>query len=124
MSAMLANLNELYKAKEGLEELKQQHSELYELLLHVVSLTRQLQIKYGYVGSLLMDEDLTKYRPKFIRESILSLYQKEVQKLKDHPEINEVKETIKRHRNVSDSKLFLLALGAKPELLQGSTIIK
>lgn len=121
---MIAGLNKIYRAKEDLEEIKKQNSELYEQLLHVVSLTRQLQIKYGYMGSLLMDEDLPEYKPKFVRESVLSLYQREVHKLKEHLEINVVKDLMKKHRDVGDSKLFLLILGAKPDLIQGSTIIK
>ncbi|MFG6148009.1 hypothetical protein [Halobacillus sp. B23F22_1] len=124
MNTMLAGLNDIYRAKEELEELKLQHPELYEQLHHVVSLTRQLQIKYGYMGSLLRDEDLPKFRPQFVRESILSLYQREVQKLKDHPDFMEAKSLMKKHSKVGDPKLFLLILGAKPEMLQGSTIIK
>lgn len=124
MANMLAGLNDLYEAKEDLDALKQDCPELSEHLVHVVSLTRQLQIKYGYMGSLLMDEDLPEYKPKFVRGSILHLYQQEVQKLKDHPRIDELKSVMRKHRSISDSKLFLLTLGAKPELLQGSTIIK
>ncbi|MBM7585515.1 hypothetical protein JOC86_002057 [Bacillus pakistanensis] len=121
---MIAGLNEIYKAKTDLDELKQHHSELNEQLLHVVSLTRQLQIKYGYMGSLLMEEDLLKYRPKFIRESVLSLYQTEIQKLKEHPEISMITDLMKRYRHIGYSKIFLLMLGAKPEAIQGSNIIK
>ncbi|MFC7322936.1 hypothetical protein [Halobacillus campisalis] len=124
MTTMLAGLNEIYRAQEDLAQLKGEHEGLYEQLHHVVSLTRQLQIKYGYMGALLRDEDLPAYEPKFVRDSILSLYQHEVQNLKDHEEIQQVKDLMKRHRKVGDSKLFLLILGAKPELLQGSTIMK
>ncbi|WP_093212380.1 hypothetical protein [Sediminibacillus albus] len=124
MTGKIASLKEIYRAKEELENLKHQHPNLYEQLIHVVSLTRQMQIMYGYMGSLLMDEDLPEYRPRFVRESILSLYQGEVENLKKHPEIHFVKAIMKRNRNISDSKLFLLILGAKPELLQGSTIMK
>ncbi|MBM7553041.1 hypothetical protein [Thalassobacillus pellis] len=124
MSYMLAGLNDLYDAKKDLEELKQNSPDLAEQLIHVVSLTRQLQLKYGYMGSLLMDKDLPEYEPKFVRGSILHLYQKEVQKLKNNPEVNKLKEVMRKHQKITDSKLFLLTLGAKPELLQGSTIIK
>ncbi|WP_181350331.1 hypothetical protein [Thalassobacillus sp. CUG 92003] len=125
MAAAIASLKELYQAKEDLEHLKKHHEDLYEQLLHVVSLTRQLQIKYGYMASIVMDEeDLPGYRPQFVRDSILTLYQQEVEALKNHQDINEVKAIMHKHRNISDSKLFLLILGMKPELLQGSTIIK
>jgi hypothetical protein len=124
MTTMLAGMNELHEAKKDVEALKQDYPELNEQLIHVASLTRQLQLKYGYMGSLLRDKELPDYEPQFVRGSILSLYQEEVQKLKEHPNIVQLKDIMKKHRQISDSKLFLLILGAKPELLQGSTIIK
>ncbi|MGE6753537.1 hypothetical protein ACQKFO_08790 [Rossellomorea sp. NPDC071047] len=124
MTTMLAGMNELHEAKKDVESLKQEYPELNEQLVHVVSLTRQLQLKYGYMGSLLRDKELPDYEPKFVRGSILSLYLEEVQKLKENPNIVQLKDIMKKHRQISDSKLFLLILGAKPELLQGSTIIK
>ena len=124
MTTMVAGMNELHEAKKDVERLKQEYPELNEQLVHVASLTRQLQLKYGYMGSLLRDKELPDYEPQFVRDSILSLYQDEVRKLKDHPHIVQLKDIMKKHRHISDSKLFLLILGAKPELLQGSTIIK
>jgi hypothetical protein len=124
MTTMVAGMNELHEAKKDVELLKQDYPELNEQLVHVTSLTRQLQLKYGYMGSLLRDKELPDYEPQFVRDSILSLYQEEVRKLKEHPNIVQLKDIMKKHRQISDSKLFLLILGAKPELLQGSTIIK
>jgi hypothetical protein len=124
MTTMLAGMNELHEAKRDVESLKQAYPELNEQLVHVASLTRQLQLKYGYMGSLLRDKELPDYEPQFVRDSILSLYKEEVGKLKEHPHIVQLKDIMKKHRQISDSKLFLLILGAKPELLQGSTIIK
>ncbi|WP_082234893.1 hypothetical protein [Halobacillus massiliensis] len=124
MAQVMAGLNDVRKAKEDIEELRSNNEDLYEQLTHVVSLTRQMQLKYGYMGSLLMDEELPEYKPKFVRDSILDLYQKEVQQLKEHEDINEVKELLRRNSKVGESKIFLLILGAKPELIQGSTFIK
>lgn len=124
MLKTLASLNEINQAKEDLEQLKKDYPDLYDQLLHVVSLTRQLQIKYGYMGSLLMDEDIAQYKPEYVKESILSLYQSEVKKLTSHQDVAVIKDTMKKHRKVGDPKLFLLILGAKPEMLKGSTIFK
>lgn len=120
----LASLDELYEAKKDLEEVSRRNPEVYEILTHVVSFTRQLQIKYGYMGALLMEEDLTATYPEFVKDSILSLYQKEVDKLKKHEDFPVVKEVLDQYRDIGDAKLFLLILGAKPELLKGSTIMK
>ncbi|MFD2922254.1 hypothetical protein [Halobacillus naozhouensis] len=124
MALAVAGLNDICKARNDLEEIKRQHSELYEQLLHVVSLTRQLQLKYGYMGSLLMDEELPEYKPKFVRESVLRLYHCEVQTLKECSDIHVVKAFMTKHRKIGDSRIFLLILGAKPERLHGSTIMK
>ncbi|ARI76131.1 hypothetical protein [Halobacillus mangrovi] len=124
MLKTLASLGELESAKEDFENLKRTHPAVFEQLLHVVSLTRQLQIKYGYMGSLVMNEDLKPYYPEYVKESILSLYQREVAKLKDHEDIQVVQERLRKHKNVGYPKLFLLILGAKPEMLKGSTIFK
>ncbi|CDQ18970.1 hypothetical protein [Halobacillus karajensis] len=120
----LASLDELYEAKRDLEEVSRRYPDVYETLTHVVSFTRQLQIKYGYMGALLMEEDLTSTYPEFVKGSILSLYKKEVDKLKNHEDFPVVKEVLDQYRDIGDAKLFLLILGAKPELLKGSTIIK
>ncbi|WP_406945923.1 hypothetical protein ACJA3J_07715 [Halobacillus sp. SY10] len=120
----LASLDELYEAKKGLEEVSRRYPDVYEVLTHVVSFTRQLQIKYGYMGAMLMEEELTTAYPAFIKGSILSLYKKEVEKLKKHEDFPVVKDLLNQYREVGDAKLFLLILGAKPELLKGSTFIK
>ncbi|MRG87355.1 hypothetical protein [Salinibacillus xinjiangensis] len=120
----LASLDELYEAKQGLEEVSHCNPEIYDILTHVVSLTRQLQIKYGYMGALLMDEDLNTTYPEFVKGSVLSLYKKEVDKLKNHRDFPVVKTVLDQHRDIGDAKLSLLVLGAKPELLRGSTIMK
>ncbi|WP_347860854.1 hypothetical protein U0355_09070 [Salimicrobium sp. PL1-032A] len=123
MAYMVAGLNQLYDVKEDLDKLKQNNPDLAEQLVHVVSLTRQLQLKYGYMGSLLLDEDLPEYEPKFLRGSVLHLYQQQVQQLKEHPDIDRLTSLLEKHKDIGDSKIFMLALGAKPELLQGSEIM-
>lgn len=123
MSLMVAGLNRLYEVKEDMESLKQEYPDLNEQLIHVVSLTRQLQLKYGYMGSLLRDEDLPDYEPRFLRGSVLHLYQQEVEQLKAHKDVEVLKRLLRKHTDIGDSKLFLLTLGAKPELLQGSEIM-
>ncbi|MYL20801.1 hypothetical protein GLW04_12940 [Halobacillus litoralis] len=120
----LASLGELYEAKEDIQDIRTRYPDVYAILNHVVSFTRQLQIKYGYMGALLMEEELDACRPEFIKGSILSVYQQEVNQLKNHEDFPVVQEFLNKHREVGDAKLFLLILGAKPELLRGSTIMK
>lgn len=120
---MFANLNSLYHIEEELDQLQRDSKELYEHLQHVVSLTRQLQIPYKYLGELLITgEEGTK--PSFIRESVLQLYQKEVNLLKEQKDIEQLLFILCHLEQVSYSQVFLLVLGARPELIQVNTIIK
>ncbi|WP_079478578.1 hypothetical protein [Halobacillus salinus] len=120
----LASLNTLYDAKADLQELGRQYPDVYENLKHVVSFTRQMQIKYGYMRALLMEEDLKTTYPEFVKGSILTLYKQEVDKLKNHEDFTVVQDILSKYREIGNAKIFLLVLGARPEMLQGSTIIK
>lgn len=120
---MFVNLNSLYHIEEELNQLQSNYKELYEHLQHMVSLTRQLQIPYKYLGELLVaEEEPTK--PPFIRESVLQLYQKEVKLLKEQKDFEKLLFILRKLEQISYSQVFLLVLGAKPELIQVNTIIK
>jgi len=120
---MFVNINSLYQIEEELDQLQRDYRELYEHLQHIVSLTRQLQIPYKYLGELLVrKEEATK--PPFIRESVILLYQKEVNLLKEQKDFEKLLSILQRLEQVSYSQVFLLVLGAKPELIQVNTIIK
>ncbi|MCT1902902.1 hypothetical protein [Oceanobacillus sojae] len=120
---MFVDLNSLYLIEEELDRLQRNYKELYEHLQHLVSLTRQLQIPYKYLGELLTAEEEAA-RPPFIRESVLQLYQKEVNLLKEQKDFEELLAVLQHLEQVSYSQVFLLVLGAKPELIQVNTIIK
>lgn len=78
---MLASLPELKQLEGNLQRMKIEHFDLYDNLCHIASLTRQLHIQYSYLGSLFMKEGGdAKQCPKFVRRSVLSLYQNEVKK--------------------------------------------
>ncbi|WP_066191085.1 MULTISPECIES: hypothetical protein [Gracilibacillus] len=121
---MLANLTNLYDLKEELNELGRNHPALYEKLKHVVSLTRQLQIPYKYLGELVENGYVDTPQPAFIRESVLQLYQTEVEKLRTDEDIEQLLRLMKDSEATSYSQLFLLVLGANPEFIRINTIIK
>ncbi|NGP46892.1 hypothetical protein G4V62_18865 [Bacillaceae bacterium SIJ1] len=121
---VLAGLKDHYKAKEDIEALKKEHNDIYQLLLHVASLTRQLQIRYRYLGALLTNTPAAEFEPKFIRSSVLELYQREVQTLKNHPNFDQVQALFKANPTLEFPNIFLLVLGAKPEMVHGSTFMK
>ncbi|MEK5393207.1 MULTISPECIES: hypothetical protein [Heyndrickxia] len=120
----LTSLDELKIAKEALAELQTSYPELYEKLVHVVSFTRALQFKYQYMGSLLMDEDASRYTPPFVQGSVLRLYKKELQTLKDDIDFPVLKKTFINIKGIGYSRISLLILGNSPERIVGAPIIK
>lgn len=120
----LTSLDELKEAKMAISELKVSYPALYEKLVHVVGFTRALQFKYQYMGSLLMDEDASQYTPPYVQGSVLRLYKKELQSLKDDDNFTAVKHMITNMKSIGYSRISLLVLGKTPETIVGAPIIR
>jgi len=120
----LTSLDELKEAKTALSELQVRYPALYEKLVHVVGFTRALQFKYQYMGSLLMDEDANRYAPSFVQGSVLRLYKKELQSLKDDIDFPVIKRIFSTLKGIGYSRISLLILGKTPENIVGAPIIK
>lgn len=120
----LSSIDELKNTKETLEKLKFEYPNLFEKLLYMVNLTRAFQFKYHFLGCLIMDEDPSQYTPKFVEDSVLKLYKKELKNLLNDPDFQELKRTFSENKNTGYSKISLLALDMKPESLLGSSSIK
>ncbi|PFH87781.1 hypothetical protein [Bacillus sp. AFS088145] len=120
----LSSIDQLKTTKETLEKLKFEYPNLFEKLLYMVNLTRAFQFKYHFLGCLIMDEDPSQYTPKFVEDSVLKLYKKELKNLLNDPDFQELKRTFSENKNTGYSKISLLALDMKPESLLGSSSIK
>ncbi len=118
------SIHELKAAKDSLDQLKRNYPKLYAKFLHMIHLTRALQFKYQYMGSLFMDEDAHEYAPVYVPESVLNLYHSELQKLKDDPNAEELKRIFANFTNHEYGRICLLALGSKPESLVGPVVIR
>ncbi|KIL45056.1 hypothetical protein [Jeotgalibacillus soli] len=120
----LSSLNELKAAEEALEKFKKDYPNLFDKLLDMVNLTRALQFKYHYLGCLIMNENPGANTPKFVYRSVLRLFKKEVQKLKDDRDFQVLKQTFSEHKSIGYSKISLLLLEMTPESLVGTSSIK
>ncbi|AZV61310.1 hypothetical protein [Peribacillus frigoritolerans] len=120
----LSNVGELQASEAALEKIKYSYPELFNKLLHVVALTRALQFKYQFMGTLIMDENPNQYTPEFVMPSIIELYIEEVQKLKDDPNIQVLLQTFSQSKNIGYAKISMLVLGKSPESLLGASCIK
>lgn len=120
----LSNVDELQASEAALEKIKYSCPELFNKLLHVVALTRALQFKYQFMGTLIMDENHNEYTPEFVMPSVIELYIEEVQKLKDDPNIQVLLQTFSQSKNIGYAKISMLVLGKSPESLLGASCIK
>jgi hypothetical protein len=120
----LSSIDELKATKQALEKLKKDYPSLFEKLLYMVNLTRALDFKYHYMGSLIMDEDPGQYAPNFVYGSVLRLYKKELQKIKEDHDSQVLKQTFSEFRKTGYAKISLLVLGETPESLVGASSIR
>ncbi|RIM69995.1 hypothetical protein BU600_05545, partial [Staphylococcus arlettae] len=82
---MISEMDELKQVKSNLEQLHNEAPHIYAKLEYIASLTRQLSIHYKYLGLLMFSNDaelVQNNRPTLIRESVLALYEQEVEKVK------------------------------------------
>lgn len=120
----LSSINELNDTKVALEKLKKDYPDLFQKLLDMVFLTRAFQFKYHYLGCLIMNEDPGANTPKFANSSVLKVYKRELQKLKDDLDFPVLKQTFSEYKSTGYSKISQLVLGTTPESLVGASIIK
>ncbi|MGG1679565.1 hypothetical protein ACIFOT_28170 [Neobacillus sp. NRS-1170] len=118
-----ANYDDLNDAKMAIEHLGQTKPSIYYMFLNIIELTRQLNYGYQYMGALLMDEDPSEFKPAGQDEYVLSVYQKEIEKLKGDQKFYELKQLLKEYQQVSYANISKLALGNPPKELAGPTII-
>ncbi|QQZ11575.1 hypothetical protein I5776_16445 [Heyndrickxia vini] len=124
MMLTLSSLEEIQAAKESLGKLQTTYPSLFDKLVHVVNLTRAFQFKYHYMGCIVMDEDPSYYSPNFVQGSVIRLYKKEVQLLKDDENFHIVEQIFADYKRIGYAKISLLIQGSSPESLMGAPVIQ
>ncbi|HLR61404.1 MAG TPA: hypothetical protein VK097_03085 [Lentibacillus sp.] len=117
-----SSFSELMQAKNAIEELKMEKPDVYKKFAHIIHLTYQLQFKFQYMGSLIMDEDSTKHCPKVQDDYVLNVYQTEIKKLKADSEVLNLKQLLAEYKQLGYAKLSDLVMGKNPEVLVGPAI--
>ncbi|XJZ27900.1 hypothetical protein ACF5W4_03465 [Bacillota bacterium Lsc_1132] len=119
----LTSIDNLKATKEALEKLQKNYPTLFVKLLDMVYLTRAFHFKYQYMGCLLMDEYPGADKPNFVYDSVLRLYKREIQKLKDDENFHELTKIFTEFKSASYTKICLLVLGRSPESLVGTSYL-
>lgn len=120
----ISSLEELTAAEEAFETMEKNYPALFNKLVEIVNLTRAFQFKYHYMASLLMDENPNDSKPNYVYDSVLRLYKRELQNVKEDPHFEVLKQTFSHFKSTGYAKLCLLVLGKSPELLIGSSKIR
>lgn len=120
----LTSLDELKATSEALDNLKKDYPNLFDKLLDMVNLTRAFQFKYQYMGCLIMGEDPGENTPNYVYGSVLRLYKKELQKLKDDLDSEVLKQFLTKFKGTGFAKICQLVLGMTPESLVGASSIR
>ena len=108
---MISEMDELKQVKSNLEQLHNEAPHIYAKLEYIASLTRQLSIHYKYLGLLMFSNDaelVQNNRPTLIRESVLALYEQEVEKVKAEQNFILFKNNIQSKPIERDSKLHAM----------------
>jgi hypothetical protein len=115
------SINEVEAEKEAIKSLEKEYPNVYKNLVEVVHLTHALNFKFHFMGALIMDEDPGQYLPNTVHKSVLRLYKKELQTLKQNQDFHALKQIFSRFKNNSYTNISLLILGIKPEALVGAS---
>lgn len=119
-----SSFNELKDTQMAIENLNATKPSIYRKFLNIIKLTRQFQYGYQYMGSLIMDEDSSKFHPMSQDDYVLSVYHREIDKLKTDNKFFDLKQFLKTYKQVSYANISKLALGESPKALVGPTVIR
>ncbi|MTH54679.1 hypothetical protein GKZ89_14850 [Bacillus mangrovi] len=115
----VSSLEELKTMQDELKKVQAEHPGLYTKWLHLVNLTRQLQFKHHFMGTLLLDTEPGRYYPDAAKASVIRLYVEEAEKLKQDPQFHLLQAILRNHSEAGFSKISRLSLGHSPESLAG-----
>jgi len=117
-------INELEEVSEALKSLEKEYPNLYKKMVDMVYLTRALNFKFQYMGALLLDIPATEFTPISVHDSVLRLYKRELQTLKQSENFPALKQILSTYEHASFTNICLLLLGIKPKSLVGPTFSK
>ncbi|MFD2657361.1 MULTISPECIES: hypothetical protein [Gracilibacillus] len=119
-----ASKQHLQDIQVAIEQLKAEDPDQFEQFKNIITLTRQLQYSFQYLGCLIMDEDPSGFLPKVQDSYVLSIYEREIEKLKEEHSLDKVKQILATYKEVSYDHICKLLLGKEIEMLIGPMVIR
>jgi hypothetical protein len=118
-----SNYTELKNAQIAIENLHATKPTIYKKFTNIVKLTRQLHCGYQYMGTVIMDENTSDFYPKSLDDYVMSVYHREIEKLKTDEKFSELKQVLNKYKQVTYVNISKLALGENPKELVGPILI-
>ncbi|UOQ83614.1 hypothetical protein [Gracilibacillus salinarum] len=118
-----SSFQDLHVVKTDLAKLQNNYPNQFTKFINAIKLTRQLQYGFQYMGCLIMGEDAYRFLPQAQISYVLSIYEREMEKLKKDAEFSEVRQLLSDHKQISYDNICKLALGNKPEFLVGPVLV-
>ncbi|MBS4212927.1 MULTISPECIES: hypothetical protein [Neobacillus] len=118
---IVSSYNELKNVQTAIEKL---NASIYQKFINIIKLTRQFHYGYQYMGSLIMDEDPNQFQPMSQDDYVLSVYKKEIDKLKTDNKFLDLKQLLKSHQQLGYVNISKLALGENPQALVGPMVLR
>ncbi|SFL53333.1 hypothetical protein SAMN04487943_10297 [Gracilibacillus orientalis] len=119
-----ANKKNLQDVQYAIQDLKAEDPAQFVQFKNVISLTRQLQYSFQYLGCLIMDEDASEFSPEVQNSYVLSIYQQEIDKLKKEYCLDKVQQLLATYQEVSYHHICKLILGKEMEMLIGPMVVR
>ncbi|UOQ49746.1 hypothetical protein MUN88_06610 [Gracilibacillus caseinilyticus] len=118
-----SSFQDLHVVKTDLAKLQGDYPNQFTKFINAIKLTRQLQYGFQYMGCLIMGEDAHRFLPQAQTSYVLSIYEREMEKLKKDVDFSEVRQLLWNHKQISYDNICKLALGNKPEFLVGPVLV-
>ncbi|MGY0693903.1 hypothetical protein ACW2QC_14130 [Virgibacillus sp. FSP13] len=119
-----SSINELLCAQREIENFKMAKPALFQKFMNAIHLTRQLQYGFQYLGCLILDENPSEFRPDAQDDYVLSVYQQEIEKLKEDSKAHDLKQLLSTYQQIGYGKICKLALGINPKVLVGPAVVR
>ncbi|WP_208586782.1 hypothetical protein [Gracilibacillus suaedae] len=118
------NKQKLQDLQYAIRQLKTEHPAQFEQFRNIIMLTRQLQYSFQYLGCLLMDEETSDFLPEVKDSYVLSIYEREIDKIKQEHSMDKVQQLLANYKEASYDHICKLLLGKEIEMLIGPMVVR
>lgn len=115
------SISDVIQVQGELMQIQNEQPKLYQRLVELVQLTRQLSVDYQYFGKQLIGK--SSHESAEVPYHIIELYKREIDAFKENQESASVLEFFSANEGIGFRAICKLILGVKPEKLVGPEVL-